>query len=46
MKITENTRALGLVICRGTQVTLISPCEGMEEIQNPFEDAEGEEMEA
>lgn len=42
MKVTDNTRVLGLVICRGTQVTLISPCEGMEEIQNPFAEEEEE----
>ena len=34
--ITENTRKLGLVVCRGTQVSLISPEDGMEEIANPF----------
>jgi U6 snRNA-associated Sm-like protein LSm7 len=40
-KITDNTRTLGLVVCRGTQVSLISPSDGMEEIANPFtEDAE------
>lgn len=40
MKITERTRPLGLVICRGTQVCLISPSEGMEEIANPFAEEE------
>ena len=34
--ITDNTRKLGLVVCRGTQVSLISPEDGMEEIANPF----------
>lgn len=33
---TGNTRKLGLVVCRGTQVSLISPEDGMEEIANPF----------
>ena len=35
-KMTNETRALGLVVCRGTSVILISPQDGMEEIQNPF----------
>jgi hypothetical protein len=36
---------LGLVVCRGTQVCLISPSNGLEEIANPFgeEEEEGEE---
>jgi len=38
MKLTSNTRNLGLVVCRGQQVCLISPCEGTEEIENPFEE--------
>jgi len=42
-KITEQTRKLGLVVCRGTQVNLISPVDGMEEIANPFENADEEE---
>lgn len=39
-KLTEQTRKLGLVVCRGTQITLICPIDGMEEIANPFEDAD------
>ena len=35
-RVTDNTRPLGLVVCRGTQVSLISPMDGMEEIANPF----------
>ncbi len=35
-KMTNETRALGLVVCRGTSVMLISPQDGMEEIANPF----------
>ncbi|RNA29383.1 U6 snRNA-associated Sm LSm7 [Brachionus plicatilis] len=38
-KMTNETRALGLVVCRGTSVILISPQDGMEEIQNPFANA-------
>jgi U6 snRNA-associated Sm-like protein LSm7 len=34
--ITDQTRKLGLVVVRGTQVSLVSPEEGMEEIANPF----------
>ena len=34
--ITENSRKLGLVVCRGTQISLISPSDGVEEIANPF----------
>lgn len=40
--ITDKTRKLGLVVCRGTQVCLISPKEGYSEIENPFEEEEGE----
>ena len=35
-KLAENTRNLGLVVCRGTSVVLICPQDGMEAIQNPF----------
>jgi U6 snRNA-associated Sm-like protein LSm7 len=44
-KVTDNTRKLGLVVVRGTQVSLVSPQEGVEEIANPFlvEDDEDEE---
>ena len=35
-KITEQTRSLGLVVCRGTAVVLICPSESMEQIANPF----------
>mmetsp|Transcript_13897 Transcript_13897/g.18223 ORF Transcript_13897/g.18223 Transcript_13897/m.18223 type:complete len:106 (-) Transcript_13897:84-401(-) len=41
--VTEETRKLGLVVCRGTQVSLISPEEGMEEIANPFMGGEEED---
>ena len=44
-KVTDKTRKLGLVVVRGTQVSLVSPQEGMEEIANPFlvDDEEEEE---
>jgi len=35
-KLTMDTRPLGLVVCRGTAVTLICPMDGMESIANPF----------
>jgi len=38
-KLTENTRNLGLLVCRGTSVVLICPSDGMEEIPNPFIDS-------
>merc|ERR1711953_967579 len=35
-KLTEDTRELGLVVCRGTSVVLVCPADGMEQIANPF----------
>jgi len=35
-KLTDDTRQLGLVVCRGTSVVLICPVDGMEAIANPF----------
>lgn len=35
-RLTDQTRNLGLVVCRGPQVSLISPVFGTEEIENPF----------
>ncbi|KAK6292798.1 hypothetical protein J4Q44_G00362990 [Coregonus suidteri] len=35
-KLTEDTRQLGLVVCRGTSVVLICPQDVMEAIPNPF----------
>ncbi|GLE02149.1 hypothetical protein PINS_up010987 [Pythium insidiosum] len=32
----QETRKIGLVVCRGTSVSLVSPVEGTEEIANPF----------
>jgi len=32
----DETRSLGLVVCRGPTIVLISPTEGVEEIENPF----------
>mmetsp|Transcript_10279 Transcript_10279/g.14201 ORF Transcript_10279/g.14201 Transcript_10279/m.14201 type:complete len:98 (+) Transcript_10279:129-422(+) len=35
-RLTDQTRKLGLVVCRGLQVSLILPMDGMQEIANPF----------
>ena len=35
-KVTDKTRRLGLVVIRGTQVSIVSPQDGVEEIANPF----------
>ena len=35
-RVTEETRNLGLVVCRGTAVMMICPVDGTEEIANPF----------
>ncbi|XP_023712111.1 U6 snRNA-associated Sm-like protein LSm7 isoform X1 [Cryptotermes secundus] len=40
-KLTEDTRMLGLVVCRGTSVVLICPVDGMESIPNPFVQQDG-----
>ena len=32
----ETTRALGLVVARGTLLVVIGPVDGSEEISNPF----------
>ena len=42
-RVTEKTRKLGMVVIRGTQVSLVSPEDGMEEIANPFEAADDEQ---
>ena len=34
--ILDQTRSLGLVVCRGPTIVLISPTDGVEEIENPF----------
>ncbi|VDP84596.1 unnamed protein product [Echinostoma caproni] len=35
-RLTEDTRELGLVVCRGPSVELVCPADGMEAIANPF----------
>ncbi|KAK3742107.1 hypothetical protein QZH41_020262 [Actinostola sp. cb2023] len=40
LKLTDETRRLGLVVCRGTAVVLVCPVDGMEAIANPFIQAE------
>jgi U6 snRNA-associated Sm-like protein LSm7 len=43
MRVTDQTRPLGLIVCRGTSVMLVVPTAGTEEIANPFQQAEGME---
>jgi hypothetical protein len=40
LRTTEETRSLGLIVCRGPQVTVVVPAEEMVEIPNPFLAAE------
>ncbi|CEG36592.1 Small Nuclear ribonucleoprotein splicing factor [Plasmopara halstedii] len=35
-RITNETRKVGLVVCRGTSVMIVSPVDGTAEIPNPF----------
>lgn len=35
-KLTETTRSLGLVVCRGPTVMLVCPMDGYKETENPF----------
>jgi len=42
---TDQTRKLGIVVVRGTQVSLVSPQDGVEEIANPFLAEAGDEEE-
>jgi len=35
-RLTNETRNLGLIVCRGPALILISPVDGTEEIPNPF----------
>ncbi|GAU48407.1 hypothetical protein TSUD_348610 [Trifolium subterraneum] len=41
LKTTDQTRSLGLIVCRGTAVMLVSPTDGTDEIANPFLEADG-----
>ena len=41
--VTDTTRYVGLVVARGTAVTIIGPEEGMHEIPNPFLEEEAVE---
>jgi U6 snRNA-associated Sm-like protein LSm7 len=41
-RVTDQKRKLGLVVVRGTQVSLVSPQDGVEEIANPFLSTEDE----
>lgn len=39
-KITHDSRQLGLIVARGTTLTLVQPVDGTEQIANPFVQAE------
>ncbi|KAF5731884.1 hypothetical protein HS088_TW18G00570 [Tripterygium wilfordii] len=41
LKTTDQTRRLGLIVCRGTAVMLVSPTDGTDEIANPFVQQDG-----
>ncbi|KAJ0641667.1 putative sm-like protein Lsm7/SmG [Helianthus annuus] len=41
LKTTDQCRRLGLIVCRGTAVMLVSPTDGTEEIANPFIQPDG-----
>ncbi|GMT24374.1 hypothetical protein PFISCL1PPCAC_15671, partial [Pristionchus fissidentatus] len=36
----DETRNLGLIVARGTAITVVAPSDGMEQIPNPFQNAE------
>jgi U6 snRNA-associated Sm-like protein LSm7 len=36
LRITDTKRTLGLTVCRGTAVMVVSPTDGTDEITNPF----------
>ncbi|KAI7837960.1 hypothetical protein COHA_008264 [Chlorella ohadii] len=36
LRVTDQTRPMGLLVCRGTSVMLVVPTTGTEEIANPF----------
>jgi len=35
-RLTNDTRALGLIVARGTAITVVAPLDGIEQIANPF----------
>lgn len=37
LRVTDQTRTLGLAVCRGTAVMVVAPTSGTEEIANPFQ---------
>ena len=44
-RLLDETRSLGLTVCRGTAVTLVCPADGFEEIANPFLQEGGDDEE-
>jgi U6 snRNA-associated Sm-like protein LSm7 len=43
LRITDETRELGLLVCRGTSVMVVSALDSMEEIANPFLAQDGDD---
>ncbi|KAL7071666.1 hypothetical protein ACQ4LE_009398 [Meloidogyne hapla] len=43
LRVTDETKSLGLIVARGTAITVIAPNDGIEQIANPFVNAEAEE---
>ncbi|KAL5972661.1 hypothetical protein ACLOJK_039466 [Asimina triloba] len=41
LKTSDQTRCIGLIVCRGTAVMLVSPTDGTDEIANPFLQPDG-----
>ena len=41
--VTDKTRHLGLVVCRGNSVTLVCPADGLIETSNPYAETEAPE---
>ena len=45
-KLLDETRPLGLTVCRGTSIVLVCPTDGLAEIENPFLQEGGEDEDA
>ncbi|CAK5086843.1 unnamed protein product [Meloidogyne enterolobii] len=43
LRVTDETKSLGLIVARGTAITVIAPNDGIEQIANPFVNAEADE---
>eukprot|EP00727_Mastigamoeba_balamuthi_P009247 m51a1_g4945 putative u6 snrna-associated sm-like protein lsm7-like (105) ;mRNA; r:320991-321456 len=43
-KLTGEKRNLGLVVCRGSQVMLLCPTDGLEQVENPWALVQGQQQ--